>query len=152
MTTVPPKSKFQDQAGEAAGYAKPLPTLNDDNRPFWEGTRNNRLMLQQCGACSHVRYPTAQICPRCLSDAAQWVQMSGRGSIFSYIVFHQVYDRSFKNDVPYNVALIQLDEGPRLFSNIVVEAGDRPKVGDRVTVCFDPVTPEITLPRFRLAR
>jgi uncharacterized OB-fold protein len=136
---------------ESGEYRKPLPTITEDNRPFWDGARNGRLMMQRCRHCDHTRYPVARICPRCLFAEAEWVELSGRGAIFSYVVFHQVYDKSFKDDVPYNVALIQLDEGPRLFSNIKTVDGAKPKVGDRVEVCFDPVTPDVTLPRFRLA-
>jgi uncharacterized OB-fold protein len=147
MTTT---TKIKKAPGPDGSYSKPLPTITDDNRPFWDGARNGRLMMQRCCGCNHVRYPVARICPRCLSDEAEWVELSGKGSIFSYVVFHQVYDRSFKDDVPYNVAMVQLDEGPRLFSNIEISDGQKPKVGDRIEVCFDPVTPDVTLPRFRL--
>lgn len=140
------------QEARTTAYRKPLPTITDDNRPFWDAAREGRLSMQRCGDCGHIRYPVAQVCPRCLSGNHAWVTLSGRGAIFSYVVFHQVYDQAFRDDVPYNVALIQLDEGPRMFSNIGIEPGDTPKVGDRVAVYFDPVTPEIALPRFRVER
>jgi uncharacterized OB-fold protein len=98
-----------------------------------------------------VRYPIAAYCPRCLSEEAIWTPMSGRGVVFSSIVFHQVYHPAFKNDVPYNVSLIQLDEGPRMFSNVVGVPPQSVKVGARVEVLFDPVTEELAIPRFRLA-
>ena len=130
-------------------YAKPVPTLDELNRPFWEACRKNELLLQKCSACGHVRYPIAAYCPECLDENAQWTPMSGRGIVFSSIVFHQVYHPGFKNDVPYNVSLIQLDEGPRLFSNVVGVPPGSVKVGDRVEVQFDAVTESLTIPRFR---
>lgn len=133
-------------------YAKPLPTLTADNRPFWESCREGRLCLQRCGGCGHVRYPISPFCPRCLSGEFEWSAVSGRGTVFSYIVFHQAYHPAFKDDLPYNVALVQLDEGPRMYSNIVGTPNNEVRIGDPVEVVFDPVTPQITIPRFRLRR
>jgi uncharacterized OB-fold protein len=135
----------------ASAYAKPLPKITEENRPFWSAARQGRLCMQRCVACGHLRYPVAPVCPRCLSEDHDWETLSGNGTIFSFVVFHQVYDRAFRDDVPYNVALVQLDEGPRMFSNIVPAGGATPKVGDRVEACFEPVTAEVTLPRFRIA-
>ncbi|MBX3628275.1 MAG: OB-fold domain-containing protein [Rhizobacter sp.] len=131
-------------------YAKPLPTLNDENRPFWTAAREGRLSMQTCTDCGHTRFPISHVCPRCLSYAFDWRTLSGRGHIYSYIVFHQVYHAGFKEDVPYNVALVQLEEGPRMYSNVVGVPNNVPKVGDAVQAVFEPVTPEITLPRFKL--
>jgi uncharacterized OB-fold protein len=131
-------------------YTKPLPTLDDANRTFWDSARRGELRLQRCGECGHVRYPINHVCPKCLSDQYSWDQLSGRGTVYSTIVFHQVYNQAFAQDVPYNVSLIQLEEGPRMFSNVVGVAPAAVKVGDPVEVIFDPVTDEITIPRFRL--
>jgi hypothetical protein len=129
-------------------YAKPLPILSDDNRPFWQATKKNELRMQQCLDCQHIRYPINHVCPKCLSEKAEWKQLSGRGEVFSYIVFHQVYHPGFAKDVPYNVAMIQLEEGPRMISNVVGVPVDQVKVGDKVEAVFDPVTEDITVPRF----
>jgi hypothetical protein len=130
-------------------YLKPLPTLNKDNRPFWEGCKEGKLRMQRCGACAHIRFPINTVCPRCLSPDFSWQDLSGRGTVFSYIVFYQVYNKAFAQDVPYNVALVQLEEGPRMYSNVVGVPNDAVKVGDALEVVFDAVTPEITIPRFR---
>ena len=107
--------------------------------------------MQTCKACQHVRFPISHVCPRCLSYEYEWRTLSGRGEIYAYVIYHQVYNQGFKHDVPYNVAMIQLEEGPRMFSNIVGVPNDVPKVGDPVEIVFEPVTAEVTLPRFRLA-
>lgn len=132
-------------------YAKPLPTVDDSNRPFWEAAREGRLMLQTCTDCNHVRYPLNHVCPVCLSGKFDWRAMSGKATVYSSIVFHQVYNQAFATDVPYNVSLIQLDEGPRMFSNVVGLAPSDVKVGDKVQVFFDPVTPDMSIPRFKPA-
>jgi uncharacterized OB-fold protein len=143
---------MQAMVDAVTGYPKPLPTLNDENRPFWEACRGGVFKLQKCGQCSQVRYPINRFCPRCLSDEFGWAAMSGRATVFSYIVFHQAYHPGFKDDIPYNVALVQLEEGPRMFSNIVGTPNDQVKIGDAVEVAFDAVTPEITIPRFKLRK
>lgn len=129
-------------------YTKPLPDINDATRPFWDGMKERVLRLQQCQECSSIRYPISSWCPRCLSSEASWVEMSGQGEVASTIVFHQVYNQAFANDVPYNVSLIQLDEGPRMFSNVVGVDPSDVQVGDRVSIYFDDVTDEVTIPRF----
>jgi hypothetical protein len=131
-------------------YAKPLPTLTDENRPFWEAARAGRLSLQRCDSCAHFRYPISPFCPRCLSADFAWTPVSGRGSVFSYIVFHKAYHPGFKVELPYNVALVQLEEGPRMYSNIVGTPNDQVRVGDAVEVVFDRATDEVTIPKFRL--
>lgn len=133
-----------------ADYLKPLPTITDENRPFWQGCREGKLRLQRCGECGHVRYPISHCCPKCLSTQFDWKDLSGRGEVFSYVVFYQLYNKAFEKDVPYNVALVQLEEGPRMYSNVVGVDNDAVKVGDKLEVVFDPVTPEVTIPRFRL--
>ncbi len=132
-------------------YAKPLPTLNDENRPFWQGAREGKLRMQRCAGCAHIRFPISHVCPDCLSYEFAWTDLSGRGEVFAYIVYHQLYNKAFAADLPYNVALVQLEEGPRMYSNIVGCSNDAVKVGDLLEVMFDPVTPEITIPKFRLA-
>lgn len=134
-----------------ADYAKPLPTVEEWNRPFWEAARRGELCLQQCGDCGHIRSPINHLCPKCLSLKHEWTPLSGKGTVLSAIVFHQVYHPAFADDVPYNVSLIQLDEGPRMLSNVTGIAPSEVRVGDSVVAVFDAVTDTISIPRFRLA-
>ncbi|MGE5526141.1 MAG: Zn-ribbon domain-containing OB-fold protein [Rhodospirillaceae bacterium] len=130
-------------------YMKPLPTITDENRPFWEGCKAGKLRMQQCGDCGHIRYPISHCCPKCLSYDFKWKDLSGRGEVFSYVVFYQLYNKAFEKDIPYNVALVQLEEGPRMYSNVVGVDNDAVKVGDKLEAVFDPVTPDVTIPRFK---
>lgn len=131
-------------------YAKPLPAITDENRGFWEGAKRGKLRMQKCLACAHIRYPISHVCPKCLAYESEWTDLSGRGEVFSYVVFHQLYNKAFEKDIPYNVALVQLEEGPRMYGNIVGVDNDAVRIGDKVEAVFDPVTPEVTIPRFRL--
>ena len=134
---------------ETPSYAKPLPVLDALNAPFWKAARSGALAMQQCSDCGHIRYPLSHVCPECLSERFEWKPLSGRGTVYSSIVFHQVYDKAFAGDVPYNVSLIQLEEGPRMMSNVVGVPPAEVKVGDAVEVVFEDVTAEIAIPRFR---
>ena len=135
-----------------AEYLKPLPTLTDENRPFWQGCKEGKLRLQQCNDCGHIRYPISHCCPKCLSYQFEWKDLSGRGEVFSYVVFHQLYNKAFEKDIPYNVALVQLEEGPRMYTNIVGEAALDVAIGDPVQVTFDDRGEGCIVPQFTLAR
>ena len=95
------------------------PTINDVNRPFWDGCGRGHLLVQRCSHCARLRYPAAVVCPNCLAPEAQWQPMSGRGQVFSFVVFHRAYHPAWEGKVPYTVALIELDEGPVMLSNVI---------------------------------
>ena len=134
------------------GYARPLPRITPDNRPFWEAARRHQLALQRCEECGRFRYPPAPVCSACLSERAAWTPVSGRGTLSTFVVVHQRYFPSFADETPYNVVQVELDEGPRLTANLVEVPHDQIRIGMRVEVVFDDVTPEISLPRFRPVR
>jgi uncharacterized OB-fold protein len=132
--------------------AKPiLPTINDVNRPFWEGCASGKLLVQRCTQCGRLRYPAGVVCPECLGPEAEWQPMSGRGKVFSFIVFHRAYHKAWESKVPYVVAMIELDEGPMLISNVVNVDATRLKVDDPVMVDYEPVDDDIVMPVFRPA-
>ena len=127
--------------------ARPVPHVTDANRPFWDGTREGRLLVQRCGTCSRLRFPPAPFCDDCLSEDVAWTLVSGHGVVWSVCEFHRPYFKGL--EVPYNVALVLLDEGPRLYTNIVGMPFARIQIGMRVEAVFDPVTDEAALVRFR---
>jgi hypothetical protein len=128
---------------------KPLPRPSEDSAPFWEAACRGELRMQRCDDCGHVRFPPALLCARCLSEHAEWVRLSGRGTVYSWIVIHQSQHPAFNADVPYNVAIIELDEGPRLHTNLVDCANDRIHIGMPVEVVFDKVSDDTALVKFR---
>jgi uncharacterized OB-fold protein len=131
--------------------ARPLPTVTEENRPFWDGCAAGELRMQQCASCSHIRYPIQPLCPKCLSDSVGWTALSGHGDVFAKVIYRRAFNPAFAADVPYNLVLVQLDEGPRMYGNIVGSANDEIRVGAAVTVCFDQVAATTFVPRFRLA-
>lgn len=128
---------------------KPLPMPNEDTAPYWEAARQGELRMQRCLDCGWVRFPPSLLCPRCHSERAEWSKMSGRGTVFSWVVVHQSQHPAFNPDAPYNVAVIELEEGPRLHTNLVECANDRIRIGMPVEVVFDRINDEVTLPKFR---
>ena len=129
-------------------YLKPLPEINEDNRPFWEGCKAHRLLLQRCSKCSHLR-DASPICPRCLSLEHDWTEACGRGHVYSWVVVHQRYSEAFEGDLPYNVAIVELEEGPRLLTNLVEIENDTIRPELPVEVVWEDVTEEVTLPKFK---
>lgn len=132
-------------------YDKPLPEIDEINRPFWEATRRSELRLQRCNDCRHVWYPAGTNCPKCLSNNFEWSLMSGRGAVWSFIVYHHCWHRGFEKEIPYNVAMIQLEEGPIVITDIVGIKNDAIKVGMPVRVVFETATSEVTLFKFEPA-
>jgi uncharacterized protein len=130
---------------------KPLPSPTEDSAPYWEAARNQELRMQACRACGHVRFPPSVLCPRCLSDQAEWKRLSGHGRIFSWIVVHRSQHPAFNAETPYNVVIVELEEGPRVHSTLVDCPTDRICIGMPVEVVFDRVKDDMTLPKFRPA-
>lgn len=130
---------------------KPLPRPSEDSAPFWEAAFRGELRMQRCGPCGHLRFPPSLLCPRCLSDAAEWVALSGRGRIYSWVVVHQSQHPAFNPDAPYNVVIVELDEGPRLHGNLIGTPPDEIRIGMAVEVVFEDATPAVTLAKFKPA-
>lgn len=127
----------------------PQPT--DVSRTFWEACREHRLVMQKCEDCEKLTFYPAYMCPRCGSDRLEWTQLSGRGRIYSVTrVFHPAAP-VFRGSTPYVVALVQVDEGPIMMTNIVGDGAMNARIGDAVEVEFQE-TGEVTLPRYRLVQ
>jgi uncharacterized OB-fold protein len=131
-------------------YTKPLPKIRRIDEPYWEGTRSNELRLQNCLDCGQWWFPPAEQCPNCLSQNYAWKPTSGLGTIWGRVFMHQLYYKEFADEIPYNIVWVALDEGPMMTANIVGSPNSEIEVDRRVEVCFDKVSDEITIPRFRL--
>ena len=129
---------------------KPLPGPDVESAPFWSACLEHRLTVQKCTSCGHHQFPAAVFCDSCRKDSLSWEDVSGRGKVFSWIVVrHPIPKEIFGDAVPYVVALIELEEGPRIASNIEGCAIDAITADMPVTVFFDDVTDGVTLPKFR---
>ena len=125
----------------------PHPT--DISKPFWDGCRQRRLLMQKCEDCGNITFYPVYICPNCTSRKLVWTELSGRGRVHSVTIVHRPAAPVFASAAPYAVALIEVDEGPIMMSNIVGPNALGTKIDDRVEVAFEDVG-EVTLPRFRL--
>ena len=122
---------------------------DSDSRPYWEGLALGELRIQLCNSCRKaVFYPRA-LCPYCFSEGLLWIAASGKGTIYSYTVAHQAFG-PFAEDIPFIVALIELDEGVRMMSRLLDAPRERVTIGAPVEVTFEKVEEDLTLPYFRL--
>jgi uncharacterized protein len=127
-------------------YTKPLPIITATNRPYWEAAARHELRLQRCSACASWIYPISVACQSCgEQDAAVWTEVSGHGRLSSWVVYHRAFAPFEASDVPYAVAEVELDEGPRLISHVVGAGFDELRLGMPLRVAFRAVTPEVTL-------
>jgi uncharacterized OB-fold protein len=130
----------------------PIPEVTELSAPFWAAGLEGVLRLQRCSACGHIRFPLDFICPRCLSSEYEWAAMSGRGTVQTFIRFQRAYDPSWEGRVPYVVALIELEEGPVLISNVVGDDALNVKVSDPVEVIYEWKSVDAALPQFRMTK
>ena len=136
----------------AASMKKPLPGIDDLNRPFWQAAKRHELVLQRCRQCGSYRYPAGLICPECLSGELEWTRVSGRGTVYTWTVFHRAYHPAFAGEVPYAVVAVELEEGPRMISSLLGCKLEDIRIGMPVQVIFEDASEEISLPRFRPAK
>jgi len=129
-------------------YQKPIPVASPESKPYWDALRQHRLLIPRCASCGHRWFPPSLLCPNCNSADTTWSEVAGRGKVFSYVVFHRVYHPGFAGEVPYVVALVELEEGPRMLSNIVGIPPEQVACEMPVRVVFEDITGEATLPKF----
>lgn len=132
-------------------YHKPLPVTDEHSAPFWQAARERQLKLPKCTGCGTLRTHFERWCAECGNDGYEWALLSGRGTVWSHCNFHKPYFSGFKDETPYNVAIIELEEGPQLFTNLVGVEYSKVHIGMPVTAHFDDVTPEVTLIKFKPA-
>jgi uncharacterized OB-fold protein len=131
---------------------RPSPPVTAASKPYWEGIRQHRLLVQQCQHCGTTFfYPRAR-CPACLHGELDWVELSGRGRVYSCTVVRQPAHPAFVDEVPYVYAIVELDEGIRMPTNIVDCDPESVAPDDIVEVVFVDVDDELTLPMFRPAQ
>ena len=135
-----------------APRGKLLPEPTPETAPFWEGCQAHELRLQFCTQCQAYFFYPRIFCPTCLSDAVEWRTVSGKGTLLTYVLSARPAP-GFENELPYAIAIVKLDEGPHLMTNIVGTAltPQNLPAGLPVEVVFDDVSDQITLPKFQPA-
>jgi len=142
-----PSQKMIDE--ETGRY---LPVIYPEELPYWKGAKKRELWLQRCTDCGKTLYPIGPACPRCLSVNLQWTRMSGKGKLHNYVVYHKPWTPWFKDKVPYAVVQVELEEGPRLTTNLLDCPIDDIKIGMPVEVDYEDIPDGITLVQFRPAQ
>ena len=130
---------------------RPLPLVSGVTAPFWEAARDRRLVVQRCDDCQAYRFPPDPGCPACGSPRATWTPVSGRAVLYSWTVGHPPMLPFFQARSPWPVAVVQLEEGPRLATNLLDVAVEEYAVGMPLRVDFEDVDGAVTLPAFRKA-
>jgi uncharacterized protein len=130
---------------------KILPRPTPESRQYWDACRNGELMLQRCDRCASYQFFPRMMCCRCNSDSVTWTRVSGRGRVRSYTVVRRPVSKAYAAETPYIVALVELEEGPTLMSNVTGCDPNAVTVGMAVEVTFEKWTDEISIPKFRIA-
>ena len=137
----------------ANDYKLPLPNKQPESDFYWEKAQAHELWLRKCNDCNSVYFYPRDICPQCYSNSVEWIQASGKATLHAYAIAERGPTPSSRDVVPYVAALVDLEEGPRMPTNLVDVPMDEEhiKVGIALEVTFDDVTDEITLPKFKPA-
>jgi uncharacterized OB-fold protein len=142
--TMKPSNKMIDE--KTGRY---LPVIYPEELPFWEAAKRRQLWLQKCNSCAKTFYPVGPACPDCFSMSFTWTQMSGRGVIHNYVIYHKPWTEWYKDKVPYAVVQVEIEEGPRLTANLLDCPVHEIKIGMPVVADYEDITSEITLVQFR---
>jgi uncharacterized OB-fold protein len=129
---------------------KPVPHSTTDTAAYWAGCNREELLYQRCNTCGHVQFYPRRNCIHCQSGDLALVPSAKKGAIHSFTVVHRAANRSFDGDVPYVIALVDLDEGFRMMMNVVGEDRLSTAIGRTIRVVFEPCSPDQKLPQARL--
>ncbi len=130
---------------------KPIPVPTLETAPYWEGCRQHQLRIQRCNDCGQYQFFPRLYCSKCFGERVDWVNATGRASVVSFTVVCRPVSPAYANEVPYVVALVRLEEGPQMMTNIIGCAPEEVKIGMIVEVVFDDWTETISIPKFRPA-
>ena len=135
----------------SGAYQGPLPVKQPESDFYWEKAQAHELWLRRCNACQHAYFYPRDFCPDCGTRDVSWVQASGRGTLHTFAIVHRAPVPALRDHVPFVVAMVDLEEGARMPTNLVDVEPDPAhiRVGMAVEVAFVDLTDEITLPVFR---
>jgi uncharacterized protein len=136
------------------GPRPPVPVPQPETDFYWKKAKAGELWLMRCNSCDTTYFYPRPICPRCFSRDTTWIHSSGRGTLYAFSIIHRPPTPAFQDSVPYVAALVELEGGARLPTNLVEVEPDPAgiHIGMAVEVVFDDVSAEIALPKFRPVR
>lgn len=131
---------------------KPLPDVTDQTRPFWRAAKDGKLVMQKCGRCSTLNFFPKPWCIECGSRALEWAEVRPAGTIYSYTIAYKVMMNfpAWKEDLPVVMCIIDLDDGARMYGQLIGSPPEKVRIGMKVRTCFEDISPEFGIPKFRL--
>ena len=130
---------------------RPVPRVDEESRPFWEACARHELYVQKCRGCGRVFYYPRGFCPPDLTADFDWLRCSGKGTVYTFTVTRQNQSAGFRDNLPYVMAYVELEEGVRMLTNIVDCDPEQVRIGMPVEVTFEDLTDEVSVPLFRPA-
>ena len=128
---------------------KRFPQPSSETQHYWQGCHEHELRIQHCRDCGNYQFYPRIICTSCMSQAVDWIQTEGRGEVLSYTIITRAVSEGYAADVPYVVALIKLQEGPCMMSNVINCPHEEVSIGMPVSVVFEDWSEEISIPKFQ---
>ena len=134
-----------------AELARALPRPTPETKPYWDGLKDHKLLIQRCNSCKRAYFYPRPFCPKCFTFDVQWFEASGKAKLYSFVINHRPAP-GFGPE-PYVIAIVELDEGPRMMSNLIGIDPDPNKIrcDMRLQIAYEDVSGEITRPKFRPA-
>lgn len=132
-------------------WVKPLPQPDNVSAPYWAAAHDGRLLVQECAHCGHRQWYPRALCTRCGAEPG-WLECTGHGVVHTFTVIHQMGMAGFRDEVPYVVAIVELDEGPRMMGNVVETEVDDVRIGLEVEVVFVAAADDVGIPQWRVRR
>jgi len=126
----------------------PLPRPTTISRPYWDACQDERLTVQRCSDCASYVFIPQPCCGECQSEKLEWVESSGRGTLYSFSTVYRPQQPVF--ETPYTVVVVELDEGYHMLSNLIGVEPEDVEIGTPLEVFFEKKSDEITLPYFRV--
>ena len=130
---------------------RPVPTPTNFTKPFWEGTKQGKLLLQRCRACGTRQYYPRPVCMRCISRDLEWKESSGRGTVYSFTVT-RLPPEGFEDRAPYVLVAVDLPDGARVLGTLLDVPAEQVKIGMPVRATYEQLTDDITLVQFAADR
>ena len=126
----------------------PQPVANGDSLPYWDAARERKLLIRKCKACNETHFMPRYLCPVCWSDQLEWIEAKGTGKVHSFSVVRRASSAAYAPRVPYVLALIELDEGPRMMANVLGDDALSVAIDDQVKVTFEDRGDGALIPQF----
>ena len=132
-------------------YKKPIPTPQGESDQYWQKAKEGELWLRKCNACGEAYFYPRDISPCCFSRDTTWIKASGKATLFTYGIVERAPHPGFVEDVPFVTAIVELEEGPTMPTNIVMEdpTPEKLRVGMPLEAVFEEITDTISLPKFK---